>query len=918
MPIGYMPYSFNPGSFAMSASPRGHASGSAATLAKRHDALLGCLARRVIDQAVGTSIPVGARLLEQPQKQLWLGMLASAPKLIAEANAGFRGLQITPPAQGFSFRVRTLPDSITVEVAACAYLALHPTVGEQRESVTSGANQDADPETGLSPTGQSTAARSSTRSAQTRPATMVGGRTAGYPLAHVWTKTTIVPVRVTVDLSSEEGGSVRVGEEELAAALRSAAARHAGGLFRQRLGGSPAGSLPRDHDLVDEQTWLCYSAHNLVHPGDIVPPEHRAAVEIDVTPVDGFFEVFVAVVNTTPAPQDQLIDGSRPYDNPYLDTRLYEVVLSAELDASVEPYELEQVAQSHRYERTVPAFGHASPVTLEVNEGRTTLRTEFAAEEATSRAYPRDESKDRDGRATRIDTSFDSLIKDPIGTVTRLVELLDVWVDDNWGADTLDALQRARGWNQEARSEAETDAEAARAEVAWVQAGLEELRGNPNVLDAFVAANKVVKAASEGEYSAWRPFQIAWIVGCLPGMVNPVKHPEVNIVWFQTGGGKSEAYLGLMLVTLFYGRYTGVTRGTQVWARFPLRLLALQQTERFAKMVLNAEVVRQEDPRISGHGTGAFGIGYFVGGGNTPNKLHKPGTTYFQGPDPTAPETAEACRVLDDCPLCGHPVEVRWDDPSHTMRHICANAACRLGGILPVWGVDDDIYRRAPSVLVGTVDKLAQLGQNQAFQILLGRPHSVCHKHGYTSNPNWCSVFGCQETRYPIPEGFGHVRLEIADELHLLDESLGALDGMYESLLQRISEHLKNEPFQIVGATATIEGYENQVHHLYDRDARRFPVNGPEAGETFWSTTRVGDPLRRYVGVKSRASTMVTATREVAVVHDQWVRDLCGNPEQVVAEAGLDANDPEIIAMARAAGRTSMRCWSLTASVTKT
>ena len=88
--------------------------------------------------------------------------------------------------------------------------------------------------------------------------------------------------------------------------------------------------------------------------------------------------------------------------------------------------------------------------------------------------------------------------------------------------------------------------------------------------------------------------------------------------------------------------------------------------------------------------------------------------------------------------------------------------------------------------------------------------------------------------------GFGHVRLEIADELHLLDESLGALDGMYETLLQAISERVGNDPMQIVAATATIEGYQNQVKHLYQRDAHRFPVNGPRAGETFWSVTRDG------------------------------------------------------------------------------
>lgn len=869
--------------------------------ANRLDALLACLSRRVVAQAVGTSIPIGTRLRDQPQKQLWLGMLASEPKLIAETNAGFRGLQITPPAQGFSFRVRTLPDTLTIDVEASTYLALHPTRDEQRSAVEAGSTAT-DTESGPNPRRENQTPRTASARHDTHVTAPANGRSPGYQLASVWTKVAMDPVRITA--AFPEGGtrSMRVGEQEITAAMRSATARHRGGFLRPLLAGSPNGSLPRDYDLVDERTWDSYSAHNLVPPGDVTPPEHRAGVEIDVTFVDGFYEVFVAVVNTTPAPQDQFIDGVRPYSAFQLDSQLYQVVLTASADMSVDPYELDQVAQSHRYARTVPAFGHASPVSCHESQGRTTLRTKFAAEEPTWRSYPRRSSEDRQGHETPIDTSFAALEKDPVGTVSRMVELLEVWVDNHWGRSALDVLQHARGWNVEARAEAESDASAARAEVAWVRSGLEVLRTDDAVRDAFVAANKVVEAAAEGAYSSWHPFQIAWIVGCLPGMVDPSEHTEVNIVWFQTGGGKSEAYLGLMLVTLFYGRYTGVTRGTQVWARFPLRLLALQQTERFAKMVMNAEIVRQDDPRIA-H-TAAFGIGYFVGGGNTPNKLQKPSNSgYYHGPDPADPATAEACRVLNGCPLCEQTLEVRWDEPSHTMRHICHNAACRLVGTLPVWGVDDEIYRRAPSVLVGTVDKLALLGQNQAFQILLGRPHSVCPKHGYSSNPAFCAVFGCQENRLPVPKGFGHVRLEIADELHLLDESLGALDGMYESLLQSISEQLKNEPFQIVGATATIEGYKNQVRHLYAREARRFPVNGPEAGETFWSTTRVGDPLRRHLGVRSRASTMVTATREVTVVQRQWVRDLCEDPKRVVAEAGLDANDPSIVEEARRAGK---------------
>jgi hypothetical protein len=224
-----------------------------------------------------------------------------------------------------------------------------------------------------------------------------------------------------------------------------------------------------------------------------------------------------------------------------------------------------------------------------------------------------------------------------------------------------------------------------------------------------------------------------------------------------------------------------------------------------------------------------------------------------------------------------------------------------MAGVLPVWGVDDDIYRNAPSVLVGTVDKLAQLGQARHFQVLLGRATTRCPKHGYTSLTD-CSVFGCRETRLPVADGMGAVRLEIADELHLLEESLGALDGMYETLLQAIGLHLGNPPLQIVGATATIEGYKTQVSHLYQRDARRFPVNGPNVGETFWSTTSYSMPLRRFLGLQPRRITMVTAAREVALTHARWLGDLLTDPGQVLTEAGLDPADADNLAVAGKAG----------------
>jgi hypothetical protein len=867
-------------------------------LAQRYDRLLEVLADRVVNDAIGTNIPARTRLADAPQSRLWLGMLSSEPQLIADQLSG-RGHrnQLIPSAQGFSFRVAALPVSLEVTVNAAYYLALHPSVDEQRHMVTAdvAAHHNSAPDAGLD--GQPVV--------QPAPHNAGSSSQQGYKLATVWSKCVIEPVPLRIDINAEDLGSRRVGVTKLTDALAAASRVPVGSeLFQCRRKSSPPGSLPRHDDMLDATTWARYAVENLLPSRDIRAPVFSAALQVDVAAAEVGYEVLVTVVNTTPIIDDQFIEGHHTFDKDYFDPLLYEVSLAAQVNASLVAYELEQVAQSYRYDRTVLAFGHAGAVEVSDNgAGLTTLTTLFAAEQRTMRVDARQSFTDCDGRVWPVDTSFAALSREPVRAVEALVAAHRAWVEQEWSRAALDKLAHERGWDDAARKASDDDARAARAEVDWVEAGLGLLRTNDKVREAFVLANQVIEAAArdlsgKAAYTAWRPFQVAWIVGCLPGMVDPEAYPDVNIVWFATGGGKSEAYLGLMIATLFYGRLTGASAGVQVWARFPLRLLALQQTERFAKMIFHAEILRRDRADMPGD---SFGIGYFVGGGNTPNQLVAPSSPFFRGQDPESLATAEACRVLDVCPLCGQQPEVSFDSTAWMMRHICRTAGCKMAGVLPVWGVDDDIYRNAPSVLVGTVDKLAQLGQARQFQVLFGRAISRCPKHGYTSLLE-CSIFGCREERRPIPDGMSAIRLEIADELHLLEESLGALDGMYETLLQAISSHLGNPPLQIVGATATIEGYKAQVSHLYQRDARRFPVSGPNVGETFWSTTSDSMPLRRFLGLQPRRITMVTAAREVALSHARWLGDLITAPGQVLAEAGLDPADADNLTIADKAG----------------
>lgn len=897
------------------AVPDGTGLTSSAATALHFDALLGTLADDIVQRATGTLLATGARYLNDPKADLWLGMLYSEPQFIVDRMRGntFQG-KMVPPAQGFTFRVGALPVTLDLTIDLAGYLALHPTLDEQRGAVggTVPAQQpgyDTNTIQGMHTPGTAAGAATITGAGQASAVQPVGTG-QGYKLASVWTKFSMKTVHLRVTIDSSSPARMRIGESELAASLRSAAQPPAGSeLFRPRRPIPPVGSLPRDSDLVDQVTWDSYVAANLVQVADLVPPEFRAAVDIEVTRIGDTesVEILAAIVNTTPTADSQLFDGRNPYDAGSIDTRLYEVTLMAETEATLVPYQLEQVAKSYRYDRSVMAFGQATPVVVvpaASSGNRTILQTAHAATQHTDRVHPRHELALPGQSTVPIDTSFASLIADPITSVSALIDAHRAWVDHYWSSAALDQLQASLGWNSAARDEANAEAELARDEVGWVAAGLDLLRTDSSVRDAFILANQTMAdaaAASAAPYTSWHPFQIAWIVGCLPGMVNPATHREVNIVWFATGGGKSEAYLGLMAVTLFYGRLTGVTAGAQVWARFPLRLLALQQTERFAEIVCHAELLRRADTRI--RGGDPFGIGYFVGGGNTPNKLHPITSPYNRGEDPGTAETAEACRVLENCPVCRRRLDVSFDRDSWTMQHICRNAACALAGVLPVWGIDDEIYRHAPAVLVGTVDKLAQIAQAEHFQVLLGRPHSRCPDHGYTASAAWCAVFGCQASRQPVPTGFGHIRLEVADELHLLEESLGALDGMYETLLQAVCDAIGNPPLQVVGATATIEGFHNQVQHLYQRDARRFPVNGPTVGETFWSLTLAGDPLRRYLGVRPRGISMVTATREVALAHAEWLRTLRDDPSSVLVRAGLDPTDPSALAAAE-------RAWS--------
>lgn len=842
----------------------------------RHS-IIEALRSRVVDDATGAGEAAYRRYSgHTPAARFWLGKLVPEARVLAAAQSRQAAERFQPASHGFSFRVTTLPVRLDLTANFCVWVAIHPTLAEQQQGAGLDENEQDDDDNVNNAGGDG------------GPAPHVGARRSaarGVRLARVRLKVPIHNIRCLINVDGV--GERSVGRAECDAAIRAALATLPPGTTPLR----PlkrGGRLPREGDMRDAATWAGYVSDNLADP---VLPVWSAEIDVEASgPDDGPFEVTVMVTNRSPDEDEQFVDRDRTQKFPPkgVDPLLYEVELECAPSAPVIPYELEQIPDSYRYDRRVPALGMNTAVEVE----GTTIRSAFAAVAATDRVHPRTEIG-----GTRIDTTFSTLMNDPVPALESMLAEARAWTRLHWGREALDRMAVEGRWTAETRRRAEQDANEVREEFAWVQAGIDLLRADADLLESFKLMNQTMQRVARDRYDAWRPFQIAFIAGCLCGVIDPASAPVVDILWFSTGGGKTEAYLGLNVVALFYERFQGRTGGAQTWARFPLRLLSLQQTQRVAESVLLAESIRRRDPRL--RDGEPFGVGYFVGEGNTPNKIYLPNEQFYKGWDPFNEANCETCRVLETCPACRSeaPPRVYFDRGSHTMVHECTNQACELAGRLPIYVVDDDVYRWAPPVVVGTVDKLAQIGQQANFRILLGKALSRCPTHGYSANPDFCSRFGCQVALQPVPRGFSGLNLEIQDELHLLNESLGALDGNYETLFQAIARDSGIPAIRIIGATATIEGYREQADHLYRRPTRRFPMPGPTRTESFWAFERSGDPLREYVAMLPRGTTMLNAAFAVTESHWQFVAEGLRDPAGfTVNTLGLAASDAAAVA----------------------
>jgi hypothetical protein len=734
-------------------------------------------------------------------------------------------------------------------------------------------------------------------------------------LPRVWRRYKVAIDEFFVDMPTDRDSDLDAGQFEMQTGLAAASEAIANDPDGWRHLGDPSErrrTIPDANILHSENAYQ--SALRGVGGERVVPPPWKISVQVDAGPdpgEPGAMRVRVLLANWTP---DQRPGGRSDGDCP--DPLLQErAVFDAGLNVIVEggdlvPFQFLLAPKDYRANPIMPAKG-INCVAVVDPESKGQLATETLPVFRQPLYRTRDE----------LQVTFATLdLSDPTPELERVATAMDHHLS-LWNQFLESDV--ARQFSPDEAAACERDRDQFRAEIDRYRLGIETLRRDSLLLDSFRLMNRVfgrLAAKSGGRVRAWRLFQIGFIVSQLPALaIRRISgdqddeyavrlreaFPEVAVLWFPTGGGKTEAYLGLIATAVLYDRLRGKTRGVTAWMRFPLRMLSLQQLERLARVIAALNELRPEERRI---GTGdPFAIGYYVGDANTPNAIDARRMKRLEERD----DQRERLRLLRRCPFCGDRVDIRLDRKAWRAAHVCQNAACfsntspAMGayrGSLPVCVVDNEIYRFLPSVLVGTVDKLAIAGRNRHFAQIVRGARQQCRLHGYTSydecieQGQWTADCKAKKAGLvalpPVPDP--GIALLIQDELHLLRDELGVFNGHYEGLLQYLGAKAHLPP-KVLAATATIEAYDVQAFHIYLKRSRRYPQPSWEAGESFYATSKPPLVRRMYAGVLGHTRAIEETSLRVLALYLLEVRRLMTDLRKAAAIMGRpEASDDAV------------------------
>lgn len=526
-----------------------------------------------------------------------------------------------------------------------------------------------------------------------------------------------------------------------------------------------------------------------------------------------------------------------------------------------------------------------------------------------------------------------------------LVDAYRAWIEQQ-RERIADPAARLTGFEEPAEEALERCANAAKR----IEAGVELLVTEPLAAEAFRFANRAmwqqrvhtlaaeqrrldpkmsladaVAAVDVPANHRWRPFQLAFVLLNLPSLFDPT-HEErkpgqqglVDLLWFPTGGGKTEAYLGLAAFTMAIRRLQGVidgfdgSDGVAVFMRYTLRLLTVQQFQRAAALMCACERIRLErseagDDRL---GSVPFRLGLWVGFSVTPtNEKQAQKAIEEERGGGWGSGSASAVQVTS-CPWCGAEITAKRDAEPDSVRRrtlvFCSDPLGRCpftrknapGEGLPLITVDTEIYRFVPAMVIATADKFAQMPWRGPTRALFGRVSRRCERHGYrhpdldeemkeTDSHQKRGATPAAVTVDVLP--LRPPDLIIQDELHLIAGPLGSLMGLYETAVDSLCTwEVDGKPVRpkVVASTATVRRAEEQAFQVFWRGLEVFPPPGLDAGDSFFALQRDPSvaPGRRYLGVSAPG-------RRIKVVEIRLYVALMGAAQKLFEKYG-QAVDP--------------------------
>ena len=638
------------------------------------------------------------------------------------------------------------------------------------------------------------------------------------------------------------------------------------------------------YDMASRDSWLAFLKRS--ESETKLMPNWDIAINCELREINGLINIDVKFANKAKQLESEL-KLKRQKEHTRI-TTIFNARLKVEIhNAQYVPIKLDYFKDDYKYDKTQPAVGFNCNIDFEdLHDTRDFLATTNVP------IYRQYRLKTNDD----IPARFADLISDPVKVLQNILDGMRLVLSD-WKKVY---ASRQGELSKQALLNMENEIGEFELEINRFEIGIGLIQNYSIIRDSFVKMNQAFMNSPKS-YGGWRLFQIVYIVSVILDVAMTEKNidlPEsvkekstfdnVDIIYFPTGGGKTEAFLGTVVFTLFFDRLRGKDKGVSAIIRYPLRLLAAQQASRVANILAQAELIRRNTPGLEN--SDEFGMGYLCGEGNTPNKIDE-----YEMKEIEALSQEERDRrflVVEKCPFCGSDLHVYGDADNLKLFHSCSNKDCKET-VLPIYIVDAEIYRYLPSVIISTVDKMAAIGYNRNFPAIYRGASHKCRKHGYCGNSE-CIVGRkqCKEENFdqisfydPVPT------LLIQDELHLIRESLGTYDSHYETFTDYFCKHhtTSKRGMKVIGATATISNYEQQVEELFLKNPRRFPCESIDLKRHFYHYIDENELNRIILGYapfgRAVVNGVVYSMKDIRTV----IWKYASNPELVLAIKGLES-----------------------------